>query len=97
MISLVLEHRVTWALMAAIATLIGAYFSFSRDILRELHFIRGQNSFLLKRFEMLDKVQERIAAMDRDADRLKYDLNNAWTKIRDLKGDRNGSSHAKND
>lgn len=90
-----LNHRLTWALGSGLLTVVVAYFTFSRDILKELHFLKGQNAFLLKRFELLDKVHDRVLGLDRDSYKVRYDLDNAWKEIRNIKGGKgNGSHHA---
>ncbi len=86
-----LTDKITFALGGGIIALAGSYFSFSRDILKEISFIKGQNALLLHRFQLLDKMHERVTSLDKDHDRVRYDLNNAWSVIRSLKGGNNGT------
>lgn len=93
----ILTDKVTWALGGGLIALAGSYFSFSRDILKELHFLKGQNSLLLHRFQLLDKMHERVTSLDKDQDRVRYDLNNCWTAIRNLRGGQNGTSTSRHE
>lgn len=82
----ILSHRVTWALLGALVSLLGAYFAFTREILREVHQLKGMSTMLLQRLTLLDRVQEKLMGIDKDVDRLKYDQTNAFKLIRELKG-----------
>ncbi len=89
-----LTHKATIGVIAflggSLITIIGQYFAFSRDMGQSLSFIRGQNSLLLDRFKLLDKVVEKMVSIDKDVDKAKADINSAWQAIRTLNG---GSNH----
>lgn len=87
----VINHKLVWALFGALVSVVVAYFTFSRDILREIFQLKGQSLLLLRRLEAIDRIQEILVGVNRDTDRLKYDLNNCWTEVRKLRP--NGKDH----
>lgn len=87
-----LESKLVWALGGGLVSLTMAYFAFSRDITRDLSYIKGQLSMLLERFKAQDKIQEKVITLDNEQIKVKHDLQNAWNAIRKIQGGANGSA-----
>ena len=51
---------------------------------KEIAFIKGQLTYLLKFHEKLSKLYERQVVLDKDMSKIGSDLNQAHAKIRDL-------------
>lgn len=93
-LSAVLEHRFTWALLALLGGVIGSYFLFNRETLKEIYVVKGMLAALLQRGQECEKVKEKVIVLDKDHDKTKYDVRNAWTAIREIKqgGSPNGNA-----
>lgn len=88
-----LDSKLVWALGGALISLTMAYFAFSKDITKELAFIRGQLSALLKHLDRQNVTHDRVVVLDREHVKVRHDLDNAFKAIRELKeGVSNGSA-----
>lgn len=89
----ILSHRLTLSLLGVLGGVIGSYFLFNRETLKEIYVVKGMLAALLQRGQECEKVKEKIIVLDKDHDKTKYDVRNAWTAIREIKqgGAANGS------
>jgi hypothetical protein len=66
------------------ASLLGSYFMFSRDMSKEVSFIKGQLVMVIQHLSHLPKIAESHAVLDKDHARTRAELNAAFEKIRSM-------------
>ncbi len=89
-----LDSKPVWALGGALVSLTLAYFSFTKDILKELGLLKGQNILIFDKLRVVEKLQEKTAFLKEGLDRARYDVDAAHEKLRELKKD-SANSHSR--
>jgi hypothetical protein len=80
-----ITNPVFCGVFGALVAVVGAFFAFTREVGKDLGFLKGETSVIRESIEAVDKVMDKVIEIDKEQTRIKYDVERAWEAIREVK------------